>query len=303
MKKLISTLILTLQISLSMSQSNIEQKLELQLPQDLKQVWVNQQWNENNNVFTLYNFKPFYLLSPKDEINIISLSKSLNGYLELAQTEIKKSIVIAKSFLNDEGQYLFYGFDVNGKNLGIWSWHLDKGPQFPSKISNNLTEIFESLELMSNGFNDSDIISKLWIKATQKKLDSTDFVYGNFPTKDLKIIAEQICSNIIYFPNKTTFLVDSTKLNEIDEFYSKFGRVGLRLEMNDKHLTEFLQKTNMEPFNIDNERKIFVIKFYNSPTYGLCNCTKFQAKELNRFGYLSFFNLEDSKDFSEFINK
>jgi len=303
MKKTLYILLSIIQFSSCMGQSNIEKELFLNLPEELKEVWKEQNWNKSNNVFTLYNFKPFYLLNPSNEVEIIRQSKSLNGYLKSNKIEVDKSLVIAKSFLNDDGQFLFYGFSKDGENLGIWAWHLDQGPQFPSKISNNLTEIFESKELLTEGFNDPEIVSKLWIKATHGKLNPTDFSYGNFPQRDLKLVAEEICPNIIYFPNETTFLVDEQKLNEIDSFYAKYGRNGLKNEMQDKHLTELLKKTNMESFNLGNENKIFVLQFYNSPTYGLCKCTKEQAKELNRFGYFSFYNLLDSEESSNFIGK
>jgi len=286
-----------------MSQSNIEKKLDVKLPSEMKEVWEDQNWNKSNNVFTLYNFKPFYLLDPADEEEIILNSKSLNGFLESSNCDVRKSVVIAKSFLNDDGQFLFYGFDEEGTNLGIWAWHLDQGPQFPSKIANNLIQIFESKKMLAKGFSDSETVSKIWIKATHGKLKRSDFTYGNFPRKDLKLIAEEICPNIIYFPNKNTFLIDDEKLNEIDSFYTLLGRKGLKNEMENTELTELIKNTNMEPFNMGKEKKIFVVQFFNSPTYGLCNCTKEQANELNKYGYFSFYNLLDSEESSKFMRK
>jgi len=303
MKEAFFILLLSIQFARCMGQAYIEKELTIELPNDIKEVWTEQNWNKSNNVFTLYNFKPFYLLDPTSEDNIIHESKSLNAFLKSAENGVVKSVVIAKSFLKDDGQFLFYGFDEKGTNLGVWAWHLDQGPQFPSKISNNLIEIFESKDLLAKGFDESETISKLWIKATHGKLNQTDFSYGNFPQKDLRIIAEEICPEIIYFPNETTFLVDNEKLNEIDKFYSNLGRLGLKNEMKDEHLTELLKKTNMESFNIGNKNKIFIVQFHNSPNFGLCNCTKEQAIELNRFGYFSFYNLLDSEESSKFIRK
>ena len=73
--------------------------------------------------------------------------------------------------------------------------------------------------------------------------------------------------------------------------------------MENTELTELIKNTNMEPFNMGKEKKIFVVQFFNSPTYGLCNCTKEQANELNKYGYFSFYNLLDSEESSKFMRK
>lgn len=285
-----------------MGQSKIEIELNINMPYDIESVWAKSEWNKSNSTFTLYNYNPFYLLNPLNEDEIIRQSKILNGFLRNNSTKAKKSLVFAKSFLEDDGQFLFYAFDENNVNVGIWVWHLDKGPQFPSKICSNLKEVFGEERLMIKGFANSDQIRNTWIKASNRELNESDFMYGNFPMKDLKKIAMEICPELLFIPNETTFLVSDEKKNEVSEFYSSKGRNGLLSEMNNIQFQELLQRVNMEKFNQNKETKIFLLHFYNNPELAICNCSKKQAQELNKFGFFTFENLKDSKQSSKFMN-
>jgi len=286
-----------------LSPSKIDKALQVKTPLDLKSVWENSKWDKLNSVFTLYNYNDFRLLDPLKEEEIIVKSEGVTYDLKHSKSIVKKAIVFAEACHPDIKQNLFYGFDEKDKNLGIWVWLQDNGPNFPSKLSNNLEQIFESEEKMINGFElmGENLIN--WIESTDRKEKDSDFNYGNFPRKDLQVIAEEICPDIIYFPNASTFVVDDEIKNLIAEFYSDNGRTGLFDEIDHVNLPGFLDDINLEDFNQEKESKIFVIYFYNNPTCGLCKCNKKQAAELNRFGYLHFSNHRDSVQGSKFINE
>lgn len=305
----------------------IEKQLGMKVPADLEEIWTDNSFTNSNRIFYYRNFGEMLFLSPNELTDntlireVGSSSRENNKLYYMSQEGLiskeekkrlglkcyfdivmlskehllrEKILVFASSSFNEDFIKIYYKFDSEGNNLGIFLCDGNQGSLVPIYLGKDLNEVFESTEKLKKGFISPDSLRKiqeLYIQIDRTRIE--DFAYGIFPQKDLRTIAAGIIPNAyITEDEKVDYLPDSVKAI-LRNIYIRQGKDLNFTEENSRgfkgitSLSAFLKDKNNQSFNDNKKERLFVIE-YPDYTIGIAACTPQQARELNEYGLLCF---------------
>jgi len=268
---------------------------------------VQSSMNESNRLYSLKSkgeidegeyrkLKSKYFLDP------IMLSKQVEQHLNTGQDKADKVLVFATSTWQEAFTYLFYRFDSNKSNQGIWIWKMENS-KYPVKIADNTSQLFINDNYIKEGFPTNRNVRKI-LNCYYDNSPIPDSLWTSniIPQKDMRKLVEEIAGEVIYFNDKYISISQPDKIKEIND-YLKRNSLKYDLKNEDVNIQTRLKEILDANFNPKNESNIMMIQFYETNTFGLLSVKSEQAEELNVYGMLQFGNKKETDLAFEFINK
>jgi hypothetical protein len=321
--------------------SEINKQLNIQVPIDLQELWIEKGFDTVNRKFIYCNYGEMLFLSnsnlheytvsrevsgamnesnslyfkqKEDSIteneyrknkelfflDPVMTSKMVDGHLRSTYPSIEKCLVFSVSTWQEGFTYLFYGFNENNENLGIWIWKLENS-RYPVKVADELSQIFG--DSLRHGFSNIEDLNKFLMKYhSTEMISESNFPYGIFPKEDLRQVAKENVSEIVWFTDEYISFTAPEVLEKIEQMYSARGIDVAFDNFQDTYLKEFVDKINKENFDTGNESNYFIIHLSLSYKYGLVLITPEQGRSLNKYSLIPFGGRKETDLAFEFMD-
>lgn len=261
---------------------------------------------ESNRLYSLkskgeIDEQEYRKLKSKYFLDPIMLSKQVEQHLNTGKNEADKILVFATSTWQEAFTYLFYRFDSNKSNKGIWIWKMENS-KYPVKIADSASELFIDDKFLIKGFPTNKNVRKILNHYCENSpIPDSLWTSNIIPQKDMRQLIDEIADEIIYFNDQYISMSSTDKIKEINNFLKR-NNIKQALKNEDVNLRTRLKEIIDANFNPNNETNIMMIQFYETNTFGLSSVKSEQAAELNVYGMLQFGNKKETDLAFEFIN-
>ena len=261
---------------------------------------ANGSMNESNSMYfkvkdgeyTEDDYKRHKLLFFRDPV---MSSKFVSADFQQYGAKVKKCIVFAVSTWQEGFTYMFYGFDEQNKNMGIWIWKKENS-KIPVFLGENIESVLGSTSNLILGFapieEQRQSINNYF---ETKPIDGSNLAFGVYPKFDLRELTKEVTNSLILFEDERISNQPKEILNEISNLYLNNG---ITLDFDSRpheYLGTYLSEINSESFSPKNSKNFFKITYSFSYQLGLVYVSPKEAQILNQYS-LIFFGGRDETD-------
>lgn len=144
----------------------IENSLNLTIPQELKDLW-NRPYNKT---FKLYNWRN--TLSILDPAEVIEETTTLHDFFpgeKQMYFQVHKLLAFARENEDDRDNYLAYGYDKTGENIGMYLWNVNSDYEHPVFIANSVTDLINHHVITFQGQENLQFDPEKYLNETLEK--------------------------------------------------------------------------------------------------------------------------------------
>lgn len=159
---------------------NIESTFNVTIPQELKEFWNT----PYNKAFKLYSWRN--TLSILDPAECLEETTTLNDFFPREKQmyfQVYTLLAFAKENEDDHDNYLAYGFDKTGENIGLYLWNVNSDYEHPVFIANSVTDLISHHVITLKGQENLQFDNEKYLNETFEKFAPGYILPLNFAFK------------------------------------------------------------------------------------------------------------------------